>query len=628
MRWWLALLVLPTLAALALPIPPKPGLRDVVVLRDEGGAETIASVVRADASRFRPLPSGVLTAGYTPAVHWLRFTVEGPAGDWVLSVLPPYLDDLRLYEPDPNRPDRYAERRAGTDLPFSVREIPYRGFAFRLHRPDATPRTYFMRLHTRSTSILVPRLGSPEEFAAGNPLEYGLLFASLALLLVVLALNVNDWVWLRDPIQPWFAGYIGSLFVALAASAGLVQQYVLPESPFLSHYVIGTFTLLAIAFGNGFYRRLLGVERRQRVLYLLYEASFWLPLLAIATVFTGNYVHAMPWMLNLVLLMTTIGLVLSWRLWRGGRQGGGFMFAANVISLTGVALFALNAVGILDGGSMLLYAMYVASLGAVFALQLALGRRHRAAHDERLHAQERAARAEADTQRERAIRRQQGQFIDLVAHEYRTPLAVLQTNLDILALSADTARYGSALQRMAAAVTRLRDLFASAQRGGDWGGHRQVEIAAVEPEALLRKAVLEVESTCPGRRFRVALDPSAVGAIAVDAGLAQTVLRNLLENAGKYAADGAPVDIAASGDASRVEFRIANDCAQPPRMTAEQLLRQRTRGANSAGLPGLGVGLYLAQKLAADMGGELRLDLEAELRFVATVKFPRVLLER
>ena len=109
----------------------------------------------------------------------------------MLDVLPPFLDDLRLYEPDPNRPGEFTERRAGTDLPSSVREIPCPGFAFRLRQADATPRTFFLRLQTRSTSILAPRLWSPEQFAARSQLEYGLLFAILALLLTVIVRNVG-----------------------------------------------------------------------------------------------------------------------------------------------------------------------------------------------------------------------------------------------------------------------------------------------------------------------------------------------------------------------------------------------------------------------------------------------------
>ncbi len=625
---WLAFVILLPATAWSLPGPPAPGLRDLAVLRDDAGTETVASAAHADAARFRQLPGGALAAGYTRAVLWLRFTVDAPPGDWVLDVLPPFLDDLRLYEPDPNRPGEFTERRAGTDLPFSAREIPYRGFAFRLHQADATPRTFFLRLKTRSTSILVPRLWSPEQFAARIQLEYGLLFAILALLLTVIVLNVNDWLWLRDPIQPWFAGYIGSLFMNLVATAGFAQQYVVPDLPVLSHYWIGTFALLSIAFGNGFYRRLLGVLRRQRALYALYEIAFWLPLLTITTLFAGYYIEVMPWLFNLVLLMAAVAIVLSWRLWRRGEQGGGFMFAANIISLSGVALFTLNAAGFLGGGALLLYSIYVSSLGTVLALHVALGRRHRAEHDERLQAQERAARAEADVRREREIGKQQGQFIDLVTHEYRTPLAVLQTNLDILALSDDAARRSGTLPRMAAAVTRLRDLFASAQRGGDWGGHRQVEIVPVDPERLLRQVVSEVESTCPGRTFRVEVAPTAGGPIAVDNGLADTVLRNLLENAAKYATAGTGVDVSVGGDAAHAVFRIANDCAKAPGLSARQLLSQHTRGANSAGQPGLGMGLYLAQKLAADMGGELRVAMEGEVRFVASVGFPRMPLEK
>ncbi|MDQ5910527.1 MAG: hypothetical protein QG599_2624 [Pseudomonadota bacterium] len=166
-----------------------PVLRDLAVLVDPQGDMDISAVASAADQRFKPIPSG-LAAGYTRNVHWLRFTVVAPAGEWWLDLLPPYVDDLRLYEPDPLHPGTFLERRAGDQLPFSTREVDYRGFIFKLHTPDETPRIYYLRLQTRSTSILVPRLWAPDHFHAAMALDYGLLIGILGVLLAIMALNL------------------------------------------------------------------------------------------------------------------------------------------------------------------------------------------------------------------------------------------------------------------------------------------------------------------------------------------------------------------------------------------------------------------------------------------------------
>ena len=61
-------------------------VQNLAVLVDADGSETIASVSAPEAAqRFTPL-DGLLSAGYTRKVHWLRFSVQAPvAGSWWLE---------------------------------------------------------------------------------------------------------------------------------------------------------------------------------------------------------------------------------------------------------------------------------------------------------------------------------------------------------------------------------------------------------------------------------------------------------------------------------------------------------------------------------------------------------------
>lgn len=77
-------------------------LTDLAVLPDKTGTLTIADVAATVPAKFKPPPSGDFAGGYTRIAHWFRFTVAGEGVAW-LDTQPPVLDELRLFEPDPQR---------------------------------------------------------------------------------------------------------------------------------------------------------------------------------------------------------------------------------------------------------------------------------------------------------------------------------------------------------------------------------------------------------------------------------------------------------------------------------------------------------------------------------------------
>ena len=616
---WLTVLALALFMALAAPMAlaatTPPALRDLALLVDPQGSETIESVSQADPGRFSPVLGNGFTRGYTRAALWLRFTLVAPAGDWWLDLLPPYLDDLRLYAPDPDRPGHFLERRAGDRLPFAAREVPYRGFVYKLHQPDDRPRAFYLRLVTTSSAVLMLRVWSPADFLAMATREAALLAASLTVLLTLLFLSFNNWIWLRDPIVPWFMAWLGSLTLTTASSvSGFVFQFLLPDHPALADPLVGVFALLTLTLSTGFYRRLFAVDRQRPWLHALYGTGFWLPLAAIPAAAAGYLPEVMPIALNLMLLINISNLFLAIALWRRQGAGAGFMFIANLISLMGALAMILNLLGLINGGFPALYSIQIASLGTGLGLHLALGARFRAVHD----AQRQAL---ADAARERKVQEEQGRFIDLISHEFRTPLAVLQTSVDILAL-ADLPSQREDIHSMRHALERLRDLFVSAQRNRTWETSRSLQTRPIDPAPPLQQLIDQKTATDPIHRYRLTLASPGPYDVLGDASLLRTILGNLLENAEKYATPKTLIELTLQHHDREVTITLTNAYPTETHLIGERLLQSHTRGANSNGQPGLGMGLYLTQRLAADMGGALRLDLKQPGRFRAILTFP------
>jgi diguanylate cyclase (GGDEF)-like protein len=261
--------------------------------------------------------------------------------------------------------------------------VPYRGFVMRILQPDESPTTHYLRLETTSTSLLVPRLYSPEQFLEAVGADYGFQLATLGAVLVVLLLNAVAWWWVRDPLAPWFMAFMAALALNIAGNADIPAQYLWPASSAIPDAWTRMASLLSIAAGNAFYQRLFGVDRGQPALHGVYLAASVVPLAGLPAAFAGYYPETMRLMLPMVLAMNVVGLVLAARQWRERRPGSGFVLAAVGVGFGGLAAFLLVLLGAWADLPVLLYGLQLSSLGSVLALHVALAARTRAAREER-----------------------------------------------------------------------------------------------------------------------------------------------------------------------------------------------------------------------------------------------------
>jgi len=605
-----------------------PALRNLAVLVDPQGDMNISAVASAADQRFKPLSSG-LAAGYTRQVHWLRFTIAESAGEWWLDLLPPYVDDLRLYEPDPLHPGNFLERRAGDQLPFSAREVNYRGFIFKLHTTDDKPRTYYLRLKTQSSSLLVPRLWVPDQFHAAMALDYGLLIGILSVLLAIMVLNLISELWLHDPLLRWFLVFVGIIWVSLFCNGGFAVQYLIPDHPAIGDALGSLTSFLVIAASFAFYPRLFNVNPDQRLVFNAYRFGIALALGACISWFTGHFIVVAPLIFNFALLMTCVGFWLTFRLWRVKDASSGMLFIANLFSMSGFFLAILNVMGIYSTFYAMQYNLQVASLGLVIALHLALGERHRALRNSHSQALKDTQRATQDVQREKDLQARKGQFIDLIAHEYRTPLTILRTNLDILSLSNDEAQRQTSLSSMDIAVKRLAHIFNRSQNNDDWGSQRSVRVKPISLAQLLRTSIAEAQAVANAGHFQFTLDcDDEARPVTADPALLNTVLRNLFDNVNKYAQPNSVIAIRVTSLAEGGSIVMANHCAAPPGQHLANLMEKNMRGDNSGKADGIGMGLYIVKKLIEDMGGTTSIRLDALDRFEITLQLPHRLLEK
>lgn len=566
-----------------------PLLHDLAVLEDPAGTETIESIAAADPARFKPLPGNSFAGGYTRSAYWLRLTLDAPAGETWLEALPPILDDLRLYVPDPARPGMFLERHQGDTLPFDTRELDYRGFLFKLHPPATGSMTLYLRVQSTSSLMLLLRARAPERFTAGTALEYGLLMASIAILLTVLLLNVNAWFWLRDPLTPWFIAYLLALIALMSGNAGLLHQFIYPDSASANNGVVNFASLGTMAFGHAFYRRLFGVDRGQPLLYWIYQIAFWAPFLGVPTVLASYYSETMQVLTTTVLPMTLLGCVLSVRLWRRGTPGGGMMLLANLISMAGIAAFILFLRGSVAGGFVMLHGLQIATLGSALALQLAVGTRTRALREERIQ-------VEQEARHERDMRVQQGKFLAMLAHELRTSLSVLQMAVGQQPMAPKAI---ASAERAMAAMSEVIDRSIQAEKLAD--GQLNIERLPCDIASLVEIAVAD---SCDPARIHAHIEVRPTR--ETDCRLLRIVIANLVDNALKYGKAGTLVTVDLGTEENRLRLRVSNEVGSAGAPDSARVFDKYYRAPQAHEISGSGLGLHIAAVLARLLGGELR----------------------
>jgi signal transduction histidine kinase len=212
-------------------------------------------------------------------------------------------------------------------------------------------------------------------------------------------------------------------------------------------------------------------------------------------------------------------------------------------------------------------------------------------------------------------RKVQRDFLANVSHELKTPLTSLigfsHALVDGSMLSeAERTRAANIVneesQRVLRMAKELLDL-ARVEAGSismqieavDLAGQLEQELEIVRPRARAR-----------GLSLRMAV-PDDIPPVAADPERLHQILDNLLDNAVKYAPDGAPVELVAQLSGSAVETVISNPVG-PRRPDPDRMFDRfyRADPSRSAAAAGVGLGLSISRELAAAMKGRLWADFD------------------
>jgi len=201
---------------------------------------------------------------------------------------------------------------------------------------------------------------------------------------------------------------------------------------------------------------------------------------------------------------------------------------------------------------------------------------------------------------------QERAFTDNAAHELRTPLAVIKAQAEVVAGARDAAERAGAVAELGLGVNRatrlLEQLLTLARLRHQPPQHTQVTLMSQAGEA-----VRDVYPAAAGKTIELRLAGDADATAQADPALLHLILRNVLENAVKYAPERTAIDI----DVLPGEIVVRD--AGPGIAEAERdKVFTRFYRIHGTREPGSGLGLSIVRMAARRLGCQVRLFTPAD----------------
>jgi phosphoserine phosphatase RsbU/P len=232
-----------------------------------------------------------------------------------------------------------------------------------------------------------------------------------------------------------------------------------------------------------------------------------------------------------------------------------------------------------------------------------------------------AATESLKSERETAELREQ--FIAVLGHDLRNPLAAISAGARILQRSGalQEQRELRVLDMINTTVTRMSDLIGNVldfARGRLGGGIALSRDANRLLAPVLEQVVDELRTASPGRIIETSIELTEP--VNCDRTRIGQLTSNLIGNALTHGAPDTPVRVCASTEGGVFEFSVANAGDPIPQAARDKLFEPFFRGDIRASRQGLGLGLHIASQIAQAHGGRIAVtSTPAETRFVFTM---------
>ncbi len=219
------------------------------------------------------------------------------------------------------------------------------------------------------------------------------------------------------------------------------------------------------------------------------------------------------------------------------------------------------------------------------------------------------------------------QFISVLGHELKAPLAAIEGFLQILkdgSAGTDPAVQQQIVERALARSGGMRRLIAELlDLTRIESGKKRREFTVVDVRDIAQVALDGVAAAAAGRQIALALHAPDRVPVVADRGELEILFNNLVSNAVKYNRDGGRVDVTIELTDGGFRIGVADTGIGLSPEDASRLFQEfvRIKNDKTRTIPGTGLGLSIVKKLAQLYGGDVTVQSEPGVgsRFTVTL---------
>ncbi|EPI5016394.1 sensor histidine kinase [Klebsiella oxytoca] len=550
--------------------------------------------------------------GYSKKTFWLRTSLPAAyfSGEqrW-LQLGPPFIDRLTVYYRPYGSDSPWKQKEFGDHAPARDSDLDYRESVLIL-APPPTKAGYEMvfRLQSSSTLILLATLSSPQEFVRSATLDTA--FWSFYFGLAVIASGIALWLAVALRRRLLWGICLFSLNYPLVAALHGYPEWLFGDALLpVQDYMISCLSLVSYATALWLHSEVFDLKKNMPRLHQLLLAAIGLNIALQISIPLGFYGRAMQIEAGIFFIASPVLLITSWMLWRRKAVDMntlllGLLPPVYVVS-AGLALLSVH--GVIPFHTRVYSTWQYALIIHIVTVLIIAVLRVRAENRTLMRKQQLAR----ELQIEREASFHQRQFMGMVAHEFRTPLAILEAALENLRLCPTVSTQSARLDRMQRATTRLVQLTDNCLADARLSSrdlHADRQNAELLPVIYIAATVVDLSLNhylhviCEGQTVGPQ-SPSPV--LFIDSGLLCIAIANLLDNSVKYSASG-EIRIEIYRLQKGFEIRIGDRGPGIAPEQVEHIFERYRRGETHTTTPaGTGLGLYVARQIIQAHGGEL-----------------------
>lgn len=584
---------------------------------------------------FKPIANTSLNIGFRKAAIWVKLSIPSEtSGEGFLTFTPNYLDFVDIFVAKPgidNTVSDFVKYEAGDHRPLLKNGISGIDSAVAISYSQGKTTTIYVHvINLNSATQLNLDLGlryKGSQDSASKGLLYGTWFGGMFILLLT---QLVFFFFSRKSEYPLLALSTLGVIMIYFGNLGLSHIYLFSRWGAGNDAFIGFSAWAGLAASALAYMKILNLRRYAPKVRFFYLFTAFCGLVGVGFALTGRTVVFGPF--GSILSISGVFVTVFCSLYLVNKEGAASKLRAAAFCSMGVGatLTMLQRLGIQALPNWTLHAYGAAILVQTLLLTGSLAVRLRdleiknhKMHKDALRQARSAERfagmlveektkelVEARITAENALRAEiqsqtsQVRFLEVVSHQYRTPLAAIRSSVDSieLALPANDLENRTRISRIRRSIVRLVDLLeANLLRSRIQGPSYKPKMRIIHVGEFIRKSHRRVADMYGVEIDLIIKKELGDAEIEADPGMLELALTNLIDNSVKYSITGQVPVIRLSAFLRDEDVVIEVSDEGKGIFTDElpDIFNKFTRGSNADTVEGSGVGLYLVSKIVA-----------------------------